>query len=131
MANATNVYTLSETVVDSENHKHKVFPVPILYLSEVAQFLASVNTDFIFGSFLVPDIDEDGTISRDETTGKIIYGTSMIDDLIHIVEIALRFHETPESIRSWLDICLAQEIIEILIGLSQVKKKTEQVTPKK
>ena len=131
MANATNVYTLSETVVDSENHKHKIFPVQISYIGEVAQFLASVNTDFIFGSFLVPDLDEDGAISRDEKTGKIIYGTSMIDDLVHIVEIGLRFKETQSEIRQWLDICLAQEIIEILIGLSQVKKKTEQMTPKK
>lgn len=123
MANATNVYTLSETVVDSEGKKHKVFPVQISYLGEVAQFLANVNTDFIFASFMIPDTDNEGCIIRDNETGKIIYGTSMIDDLVHIVEIAVRFRETAEDIRQWLDICLAQEIIEILIGLSQVKKK--------
>ena len=126
MANTTNVYTLSEIVVDSEGKKHKVYPCPIAYIQEVAQFLANINTEFIFSSFLTPDLDEFGSIIRDDNTGKIIYGKSMVDDLVHIVEISLRFKEKPEDIKQWLDIGVAQEIVEVLIGISQVKKKMEQ-----
>ena len=131
MANATNVYVLREKIIDSDGKAHYIYPCPIMDIQTVAQFLASVNTDFIFSSFMVPDTDEFGSIVRSDETGKILYGKSMVEDLISIVDIALRHKESIDDIRSWLDICLAQEIIEILIGLSQVKKKMEQVTPKK
>lgn len=127
MANATNVYTLREKIIDSNGKAHYVYPCPIMDIQTVAQFLANVNTDFIFGSFLIPDTDEFNAIVRDEKTGKILYGKAMVEDLISIVEIALRHKESREEIQNWLDICLAQEIIETLIGISQVKKKMEQV----
>lgn len=129
MANTGNIYTLSETVVDSEGKKHKIFPCPILYIGEVSQYIASINPEFIFASFLVPSLESDGeTIKRDETTGKIIYGEQEIEELLSVIEIATRFKETKEQIKQWLDIGVAQQIVEILVGMSQLKKKTAQLT---
>jgi len=124
MTEPKNVYTLSHTVVDAEGKKHKVYPTPILYIQEVAQFLAQVNPDFIFGSFMIADTDEMGIPERTEE-GNIIYGKILTEELLSVIEIALRFKETKEQIKQWLDIALAQEIIEVLVGISQVKKKDQ------
>lgn len=121
MANE-NVYTQLEIIVDSNGKKHKVYPCPILHLQEVSQFLAKINPEFIFSSFMIAETDEMGILKRTDD-GKIIYGETMIEDLLDIVEIALRHKEKREDIKKWLDIGVAQEIVEVLIGLSQVKKK--------
>lgn len=128
MSEHKNVYTLSQIVVDAEGRKHKVYPTPILYIQEVAQFLAQLNPDFIFASFMIAELDETGVIERNDD-GKIVYGRTFTEELLSVIEIALRFKETKEQIREWLDIGLAQEIVEVLIGLSQVKKKKQNQSP--
>lgn len=120
-----NKYTHSVTVYDADNKKHKVFPVPLLYIQEVAEFLSKVNPDFIFSNFMVPEIDNEGTVERTDD-GKLIYGRTFMEELLDTVEIALRHKEKREDIRKWLDVSLAQEIVQILIGLSQVKKQEQE-----
>ncbi|WP_371380742.1 hypothetical protein [Sporomusa aerivorans] len=122
---AENKYTHSVLIYDADNKKHKVYPVPLLYIQEVAQFLSKINPDFLFSNFMIAETDEYGTLERAED-GKLIYGITFTEELLEIVEIALRFKESKEDIRKWLDIGVTQEIVQVLIGLSQVKKKTEQ-----
>ena len=123
-----NVYTLMEKITDANGKTHKIYPCPILELEEVAQFLAKVNPDFIFGSFMVAESDADGCLERDDN-GKLIYGRTMREELLDVIEIALRHKEKREDIAKWLDIGISQQIIECLIGMSQVKKKTAAVIP--
>lgn len=122
---AENKYAHSVIIHDANNKKHKIYPVPLLYIQEVAQFLSKVNPDFIFGNFMIAETDEHGVLERTED-GKLIYGKTFMEELLDVVEIALRHKEQREDIRNWLDLGLAQEITQVLIGLSQVKKKTEQ-----
>jgi hypothetical protein len=119
-----NKYIHSETIIDAKGKKHKVYPTPILYIQDVARFLAKINPDFVFGSFMIPDIDEEGILKRTEN-GDLIYGEELLENLLDVVEIAVRHKEKREDIKQWLDIGLAKEIVETLIGLSQVKKKTQ------
>jgi len=120
---AVNVYTLCESIIDVDGKKHKIYPCPLIDIPEVAAYVAKVNPDFIFASFLLPDLDDEGAVKRDDETGKIIYGRSAVDELVSVVEIALRHKETPEQIMQWMDIGLGQQIVETLIGMSQIKKK--------
>jgi uncharacterized protein YacL (UPF0231 family) len=73
---------------------------------------------------MVAETDEFGVLERTDD-GKLIYGKSFTGELLDTVEIALRFKEEREVIAEWLDLGVAQEIVNILIGLSQVKKKKE------
>lgn len=124
MSEQKNVYTLSHIIVDAEGKKHKVFPVPILYIQEVAQFLSQLNPEFLFSSFMIYETDEAGVVERSDN-GKIIYGRALTEELLGVIEIALRFKESKEQIKQWLDIGLAQQIVEVLVGLSQIKKKEQ------
>ena len=119
---STNVYTLCEKIKDFNGKTHTVYPCPIRNIEEVSSFLAKVNPDFIFSAFMIAETDDEGVIIRDDD-GSMVYGRSAVNELLDVVEIALRHKETREQIEEWLDICLAQEIIEALIGMSQVKKK--------
>lgn len=128
-----NVYTNAVIVLDAEGKKHRVYPAPILKVSEVAAFVATVNVDFLFSMFLVPDVDVDGSILRDDESGKVVYGKAAMEEALDIVEIALRWKESREDISKWLDVCTLQQILLALIGLSQIeetKKKVELVTKK-
>lgn len=125
MAN-NNIYTLCEVIYDRRGKKHKIYPCPILHLDTVTKFLAKTNYDFIFANFLVSDMDETNTVMRDEVTGEYIRGHKFLDELLDVVEIALDFKESREDITQWLDISMAKEIVETLIGMSQLKKKTEE-----
>jgi hypothetical protein len=125
---AENKYIHSEIVVDSEGKKHKVYPTQLKYIPEVAEFISKVNPDFIFSNFMVAKTDEFGVLERTDD-GKLIYGKSFTEELLDIVEIALRHKEKREDIAEWIDICVAQEIVEILIGMSQLKKKKELKNP--
>lgn len=126
---ADNKYIHAELVIDSNNKKHKVYPTQLKYIQEVAQFLSKVNPDFIFGNFMVAETDEFGVLERTDD-GKLIYGKSFMEELLDTMEIALRHKEKREDILEWLDLGVAQEIVNILIGLSQVsKKKVTQENP--
>lgn len=121
-----NKYGHSVIIVDSNNKKHKIYPVQLRYIQDVAEFLSKVNPDFIFGNFMIAETDEFGTLERTED-GKLIFGKTFTEELLDITEIALRHKEKREDIAEWLDLGLAQEVIHVLIGLSQYKKKvTEQ-----
>lgn len=118
----TNVYTLCEKIKDFNGRTHVVYPCPIRNIEDVSSFLAKVNPDYVFGAFMIAETDNEGVVIRNDD-GKLIYGRTAVNELLDIVEIALRHKETREQIKEWLDVCLAQEIIEAFIGLSQVKKK--------
>ena len=129
MAEVKNVYTLCETVVDFDGKKHKVYPTPWEYTQNVSYLLSKLNIDFPFNSLMINDIEiSDGiTGIKRLDNGHISYGQEIKDEIIEVIEIGLRFKETKEQIKKWMDIGLAKEIIEIMIGLSQIKKKTEQM----
>ncbi len=129
MSEVKNVYTLCETVVDIEGNKHKVYPTPWGYIQEVAQVLSKVNMDLPFTSFMNADMEiEDGVpVVKRLDNGCISYGEEMKDEILSVIEIGLRFKETKDEIKKWLDTGLAQQIIEIMIGISQVKKQKEQM----
>ena len=123
---ADNKYIHAELIIDSNGKKHRVYPTQLKYIQEVAEFLSKVNPDFIFSNFMIAETDEFGTLERTDE-GKLIYGKSFTEELLDMVEIALRHKEKREDILDWLDLGVAQEIISALIGISQVsKKKTQQ-----
>ena len=121
----SNLYAQSEIIYDYNGKKHRVYPCPIKHLNEVTSYLSTVNVDFPFGSFMVPEYDQEGAVLRNEANGRLVYGITACNELLDVMEIAVRFEETREEIEEWLDVALAQEIIETLIGFSQVKKKKE------
>lgn len=129
MSEVKNVYTLCETVVDYDGNKHKVYPTPWGYVQDVAQLMAKLNIDFPFVSFLSADVDiEDGLpIVKRLDNGSISYGQEVKDEIVSVIEIGLRFKETKQEIEQWLDTGLAQQILEIMVGISQIKKQKEQM----
>ena len=119
---ASNLYTMYEYVYDYEGKKHKVYPCPIKYVDEVINILSKTNLDYIFFNFMKPAEEPDGTVIRDDE-GRIVYSDIPKDELFTLIEVALRFEETREEIAEWLDLGLAEEIVEELIYMGQLKKK--------
>lgn len=121
-----NVLSVYETVVDRYGKKHKVFSVRFKDVKTVTKFTESYSPELFPAYLLAPVLDEDGKPEVDKD-GHIVYDNGFYDDLMEVIELALDGRETKDQIDAWLDMSTAQEIVEKFLGLSQFKKKLNQV----
>ena len=122
----SNVLSTYEVVVDRYGKKHKVFSVRFKDVKTVTKFTESYSFDMFPAYLLAPVLDEDGKPEVDKD-GHIVYDNGFYDDLMEVIELALDGRETREQIDEWLDMATAQEIVDKFLGLSQFKKKLNQV----
>lgn len=121
-----NVLSTYEVVVDRYGKKHKVYSVRFKDVKTVTKFTENYSPDLFVTYLLAPVLDDDGKPETDKD-GHIVYDNGFYDDLMEVIELALDGRETREQIDEWLDMATAQEIVDKFLGLSQFKKKLNQV----
>ena len=120
--NEENVVSVYRTVKDRHGKKHKVYSARFKDIQTVTDF----TTKYDPGSFALyafaPVVDEDGELDV-LPDGRVNFDNGFADDVMEIVELALDHRETKEQINEWLDLEVAAEIVQLLLGLSAFKKK--------
>ena len=124
MENEENSVSVYRVIRDRYGKKHKVYSARFKDIQTVTDF----TTKYDPGSFalyaMAPVIDEDGEVDM-LPDGRVNFDNGFADDVMEIVELALDYRETREQINEWLDLETAAQIVELLLGLSTFKKKTE------
>jgi hypothetical protein len=121
-----NVLSTYEVVVDRYGKKHKVYSVRFKDVKTVTKFTENYSPDLFTTYLLAPVLDDDGKPETDKD-GHIVYDNGFYDDLMEVIELALDGRETKEQIDEWLDMATAQVIVDKFLGLSQFKKKLNQI----
>jgi hypothetical protein len=121
-----NVLSRYEVVVDRYGKKHKVYSVRFKDVKTVTKFTENYSPDLFTTYLLAPVLDDDGKPETDKD-GHIVYDNGFYDDLMEVIELALDGRETKEQIDEWLDMATAQVIVDKFLGLSQFKKKLNQI----
>lgn len=122
----SNVLSVYETIIDRYGKKHKIFSVRFKDVSTVTNFTEHYSPDLFPMYLLAPVLDDDGKPEVD-ADGNLKYDNGFYDELMEIVGLALDGRETKEQIDEWLDMNTAQIIIDKFLGLSQFKKKVNQM----
>ena len=118
----TNSISLYETVTDRNNKKHKIYSVRFKDMQIVTSFTSKYTPIGFIQYLMAPVLDEDG-MPELLPDGTVNMNNGFEDDLMEIIECALDYRESREQIMEWLDMKLAEEIVQTFLGISQFKKK--------
>jgi len=101
-----------EEITLRDGKKYKIAPCTLAEARKLTQLIKTVNVDAIILNF-IPEIDED---SGEEITRE--------DDLLSILLMAFKNypHIDKNYIDNYVDLELAREIIEIMLGINGIKK---------
>lgn len=101
-----------EEITLRDGKKYKIAPCTLAEARKLTQLIKTVNVDAIILNF-IPEIDED---SGEEITRE--------NDLLNILLMAFKNypHVDKNYIDNYVDLELAREIIEIMLGINGIKK---------
>jgi hypothetical protein len=118
------IFEDDEEVTLRDGKKYKISPATFKQARFLMRNIVKINVDNMFLNFIpiIKDNDQ-GEVDLKTSPDEMLIENENIDILMEIMEIAFRKHNlSKDEIEEFVDLNIAREVINILIGLSGLKK---------